>query len=292
MRHDIRLDDRIISYLESAPLGPVPSRVLVFLHAFPLNAAMWEAQIAAGLPSWRFLAPDLRGFGESTHHGNPDRDSADLDGGGAGPQTRVAEISIDDYADDVVVLLDSLRIERAVVAGLSMGGYAALALVRRAPDRVAGLSLCDTKAEADGEEARGARAGMIRLLDEQGVPAVADQMMPRLLAERTRSTRPDIEQRVRRIMLANQPGGVRDGLVRMMRRPDSARLLRGLTCPALVIVGDEDRTTPPEVARTMQQHIAGAELATIAQAGHLSNVEQPDRFNDALFGFLRNRLGG
>jgi pimeloyl-ACP methyl ester carboxylesterase len=261
---------RRISYLDTAAAAsaPIQSRALLLLHAFPLQARMWEPQLAAAPAGWRLVAPDFRGFGQS----EPDASGFD--------------VFMGDYADDAAALLDALGIGRAVVAGLSMGGYVAFGLLAQAPGRVAGLVLADTKPEGDTAEARAGRQQMIALLRERGVPGIVDQMVPRLLSDATRRERPDIERRVRELGSANSADGVGAALVRMMDRPDATSLLPTIACPTLVIVGEQDTTTPPAQARALQQEIRAAELVEIRGAGHLSNLEQPDAFNAALFSFL------
>jgi pimeloyl-ACP methyl ester carboxylesterase len=294
MRQQLRIDGRVLSYLDSAPSPPgvaqrsapviraggargfVAENVLVLIHAFPMNADMWEAQLAAAPAGWRHLAPDLRGFGQSE----------------AGESGDPHSLAVDDHANDVLALLDHLAIERAVVAGLSMGGYAAFALLRLAPSRVRGLVLANTKAEADSPEARNARVQMLDLLEGRGVAAVVEQMIPRLLGETTRATRPGVEGRVRAIAEANSPRGIREAILCLMNRPDATGLLPGIRCPTLVVASDEDGVTPADQVRTMHRRIPGADLAVIRGAGHLSNLEQPGDFTQALHRFLATRFGG
>jgi 3-oxoadipate enol-lactonase len=269
MRHSIGHRGRRISYLETSQPGPGPSHALLLLHAFPLCADMWEPQLAAVPPGWRFVAPDLRGFGQS-------------DPGGTDQPA-----SVDDYADDVAALLDALEIDRAVVAGLSMGGYAAFALLRRQPARVSALVLADTRAEADGDTARAARDAMVETLAAGGPAAVFEQMQPGLLGETTRATRPAVVERARSLALAQPPDGLRRGIERLKSRPDSTPLLAAIACPTLVVVGEEDRITTPDVARGLHDRIAGSRFAVVREAGHLSNLERPEEFNRVLLGFLR-----
>ncbi len=279
MRNTFRVGGRVVSWLDSAPsTSGIAQDVLVFIHAFPVNADTWEAQTAAAPAGWRFLAPDLRGFGHSGAVPEP-----------SGPDER---LSLDEYARDVLTLLDHLDVERAFVAGLSMGGYAAFALLRLAPGRVRGLVLANTKAEADGAEARKGRAEMIALLDREGLSAVADQMLPRLLGDTTRRSRPEVVRRVRAMIEANTARGVREAIVRMMNRPDSTSMLAGIACPTLVIASDEDQVTPADAARAMARAIPGAEFVLVEGAGHLSNLEQPESFNQIVTRFTTTHLGG
>jgi 3-oxoadipate enol-lactonase len=225
---------------------------------------MWEPQLALAERGWRIIAPEI--------------------GRDRFPTT------VDDYAADLVDLLDALHIGDAVVAGLSMGGYGAFAMLRHAPTYLRGLVLADTRPQADTPEGLEGRRRMLELVERGGPPAVADEMIPKLLGETTRRTRPDIVERVRSLTLANSTESIAAAIRVLMTRPDSSPLLAKIRVPTLVVVGEEDVVTPPPVARAMQQAIPGAELVTIPRAGHLSNLEQPALFNEALAGFLDHRV--
>ena len=269
MRTHFGLDDRVISYLDVTGPGPAPPRrTLVLLHAFPLAAEMWRPQLEAAPAGWRFVAPDLSGFGQSQ--------------GGDPPLTA----SMDGYARDVVALLDHLGVGRAVIAGLSMGGYVAFGLLRLAPERVAGLVLADTRAEADDEAARLGRDRMAETLAQGGAAAVYGRMLPGLLGATTRESRPGVVERVQELVLAQPADGIRLAIQSLKSRPDSTPLLAGISCPTLVIVGDEDQITTVDVARRLHASIPGAEMAVIERAGHLSNLEGPEAFNRVLLAFL------
>jgi len=267
---EIRVGRRL-RYLEAEPPASVRARgTLVLVHAFPLNARMWEPQQSLADGGWRVLAPQLRGF----------------DGGAN--DTPVA--TMDDYAGDLVDLLDGLHVKDAVLGGLSMGGYVTLALVRLAPRYVRGLVLADTRPQADTPEGLDGRRRMLKRLDDGGPAAVADDMLPNLLGATTRAGRPEVAARVRELALANPPEAIAGAIAAMMARPDSTALLATVHCPTLVVVGDEDTVTPPSVSEDLRARIAGAELAVIRGAGHLSNLEQPALFNQALAGFLGHRV--
>lgn len=262
---------RTIGYLDVE--GPGPSRhALLLLHAFPLAAEMWRAQLEAAPAGWRLVALDLRGFGAST------------------PDPASGTVSIDDYARDALALLDHLELPRAVVGGNSMGGYAAFGLLRLAPERVAGLVLSDTKSEADSEAARADRATMLETLARGGVGAVWERMQPALLGATTRKSRPEVVERVRRLVLAQHAEGVRRAIERMTSRPDSTPLLAGIGCPTVVVVGEEDAITGVDVARRLHERIPHAELATIPGAGHLPALERPHEFNTVVGRFLASRF--
>jgi 3-oxoadipate enol-lactonase len=262
-----------LRYLEALPIGAAAERprgVLVLLHAFPLNARMWEDQLAMAERGWRVLAPQFRGF---------DTVSAEP-----------AASSMDDYAGDVIDLLDALHIKQAVVGGLSMGGYVAFALLRLAARYIHALILADTKPQADTPEAVVARQRMLETLEAKGPSAVADEMLPKLLGDTTLAVRGHIVEQVRALVQANSTVAIGGAIRALMSRPDSTPLLASIHVPTLIVVGDEDRVTPPLLSEEMHQAIPGSELAVIEGAGHLSNIEQPAAFNLALARFLDHRV--
>jgi len=261
----------ILRYLEANPPATARKRgTLLLLHAFPLNARMWEPQFVLAEQGWRIIAPHMRGT--------------------AGQDGEPASISMDDYAGDVIDLLDRLHIEDAVVGGCSMGGYLAFALFRLAERYIRGLILADTRAPADTPEAIEARKKMLQLAADKGTSAVVDDMTPKLLGETTKKTRSAIVERVRSIALLNSAESV-GGMVRaMMTRQDATPLLPKIQVPTLILVGAEDTVTPPAMSEQMHKAIAGSELIVFPGVGHLSSVEDPQSFNGAVAKFLEHRL--
>jgi pimeloyl-ACP methyl ester carboxylesterase len=227
---------------------------------------MWEPQFSLARDGWRIIAPHLKGMD---------------DGRGETPAS-----SFDDVAGSIVDLLDGLHIDHAVIGGVSMGGYMAFALYKWAARYFAGMILADTRPDADSPQGAEGRRRMLALLADKGPPAVADEMIPRLLGETTRRTRPDVVERVRELVLSNTAEGIAGALTAIMTRADSTPLLGKIDCPTLIVVGDEDVLTPPAISRDMHRALATSELVTIAGAGHLSSLEQPDPFNAALSRFL------
>jgi 3-oxoadipate enol-lactonase len=253
----------MISYRE---LGEGPGDPLVLLHAFPLNGRMFEPQMEAFSGGRRVIAPDFPGFGRS-------------------PRTP-AQPDVRYYAEAVGGLLDRLGLERVVLGGVSMGGYVAFACLRLFPRRVSGLVLADTRPEPDSEEIRENRKEMARRVAEEGVEVLVELQMERLLARDTLENDEEVVERVRAMILESAPGGVVAALGAMRTRPDSTPLLAEIEAPTLVIGGEEDGISSPEVMGAMAQKIPNSRHVTLPRAGHLSNLENPEGFNAALREFL------
>ena len=270
-------------YLEATPSAAARGRgVVLLLHAFPLNARMWEPQFAPlAAAGWRVIAPQMRGV---------DGGGGDLGGRVSASQEDTRLPSMDDYAGDVVDLVDALHIGDAVVGGCSMGGYLALALLRHAPNYVRGLVLIDTRSQADAPDAREGRQKLLQMAQEQGPAAVLEDMLPKLLGETTRRERPDVVALLRSIAMRNSNESVAGMVNALMSRQDSTPLLAGVRVPTLVVVGEEDTITPSRLSRQMHEAIAGSELAVLPRAGHLPNLEDPAAFNDVVVRFLSNRV--
>ena len=281
---------------------------LLLLHAFPLSRRMWRPQLAGLADSCRLLAPDLPGFGSSPpwpaaaaadRGGGHGADlGADLgaDDGGAGGDAgangggAAAACRMEDMATAAVARLDEAGVAAAVVCGLSMGGYVALALYEIFRERVRGLVLADTRAAADDEAGRGRRLESARALESGGPPALAalaSSLVPRLIAPRTRTARTELVAWLHREIAAAPPAGVAAAQRGMAERPDRTHLLPHIAVPTLVVVGEEDEITPPAESVLLRDRIPGARLVTVAGAGHLSSLEQPAAWNAALREFLR-----
>jgi len=231
---------------------------------------MWEPQFTLAAHGWRIIAPELRGFGD----------------GKSDPATT----SIDDYAGDTIDLLDALHVEAAVICGLSMGGYTTLAMFRHAPRYFQAMVLADTKSAGDSAEAVAGRKSMQQLVRDKGQAAVAEALLPRLVGETTKLGRPDVVEHLRRQITGNSVEAITGALQALMTRPDSTPMLSSIHCPVQILVGDEDVLTPPALSEQLHRDIPGSELVVITGAGHMSNMEQPELFNDALARFLEHRV--
>ena len=258
-----RASGGMMSYRE---LGDGPGEPLVLLHAFPLNGRMFEPQMKAFSEGRRVVAPDYPGFGRSTR--------------------TPAQPDIRYYAEGVLGLLDRLGLERVVLGGVSMGGYVALGCMRLFPERVSGLILADTRPDADSEETRENRKNMARRVADEGVEVLIELQMRRLLARDTLEKNEEVVEEVRTMILESSPGGVVAALGAMRERPDSTPLLEKIEVPTLVIGGEEDGISSPEVMEAMAEKIPDSRHVTLPRAGHLSNLEAPEGFNAALKEFL------
>jgi 3-oxoadipate enol-lactonase len=234
---------------------------VVLLHAFPLHAGMWEPQIDALSPRWRVIAPTL-----APEASDPP--------------------SVDAMADSVAELLADLGVSEVVLGGLSMGGYVAFAFLRRHRSRVRGLVLADTRPGADTPEVRERRTNQQAQVAAEGPQPVFEAMLGSLPSEYTRDNRPEVLARIRSLMDAVGHDHVIAALEAMKHRPDSTADLAGIDVPALVVVGEDDGVSPPDVAEHMRDTLPDARLAVIPRAGHLSSLEDPDAFNAELIAFL------
>jgi pimeloyl-ACP methyl ester carboxylesterase len=270
-----------LRYVEAKPSASARLRgTLVLLQAFPLNARMWEPQLAMAENGWRVLAPHFRGMDD------PAAAASESTGQPAAWPTP----TVDDYAGDVIDLLDWLKVEDAVFVGLSMGGYVSFALFRLAARYVRGLVLADTRATADTPEAVEGRKRLLGVLREHGAAAVADEMIPKLLGATTQREQPVVADGIRSLVLSNPASAIAGAIHVLMTRPDSTGTLASIHCPTLIIVGEEDTLTPPAMSRDMLRAIGGSELTVIPKAGHLSSIETPELFNAALARFLEHRI--
>ena len=237
---------------------------VVLLHAFPLSGEMWQPQREA-LKAFRVLAPDMRGFGRTP---------------------LVAPFLIEHLVDDILETLDELGVKKSVFVGNSMGGYAALRLAEKAPERVRALILCDTRAEADGNEAKLKRAATIELVRSKGLAAFAGPFLQGALAPRTLSASPMAVDFLRQMILRAQPEAVMHALAALAARTETLPALPSFRFPTLILVGSQDQLTPLSCSETLRGRIVGSQLQIIPDAGHFTSVENPQAFNRAVSSFL------
>lgn len=263
-REAVTIGHKSLSYLIAEPSGPAvrqrPLSTVVFLHAFPLQSAMWEPTLGTMPEAWRAVAPDFRwekGVGMS------------------------------DLAGDVVDLLDHLGVTQAAVVGCSMGGYVLFEMVKSAPRYISAVGLVSTRPGADNDEGRKNRQKMIEQVDREGVEAIAAQMVTKLVGATTHRDRPDLVTQVKDLIQANTPDRIKAAITAMMERHDSTPLLAKIDVPALVMHGAEDTLIPPSEAEGMHRALRHSQLELIPFSGHLPNLEQPAPFDARLWQFLK-----
>lgn len=256
-----RVNDIEIAY-EDVGCGPA----IVLIHGYPFNRSLWAEQVTALVDRYRVLTLDLRGHGET--------------------ETSPVASTMKLMAQDISALMDELRIDRAVVGGLSMGGYVALAFYQLFPHRVEKLLLADTRAQADTKEGKVTRAEQVQQILAEGMAGIVNAMLPKLLSPETVSKRPEIVKRVREMMMHTNPEGAAAALRGMAEREDQTERLSQINVPTLIVVGKEDPITPVADSEKMHEGITGSQLVVIENASHVSNIEQPEQFNRALQEFL------
>ncbi|MBJ6802378.1 alpha/beta fold hydrolase [Geomonas propionica] len=248
-------------------LGTGPAVILI--HGFPLNRQMWQPQLKPLADAgYRVIAPDLRGFGAS-----------DAPAGG---------YSMDVFADDIIALLDSLKIDKAVVGGMSMGGYVLLNLMERYAERVRAACFIATRANADDEAGRARRSAMAAEAERLGANPVIKIFAELLFATETAERNPALIALVTSWMRSAAPQGLAGGLLAMRDRKDYVEELTSFQLPSLVLAGAEDRAAPLEVAQVLIDGLSGCRSKVIEKAGHMLNMEQPAIFNETMIEFLKS----
>lgn len=244
--------------------------VLLLLHGFPLDHTMWQPQIDYfSERGWKVIALDLRGYGQSRH--NPEEVS-----------------TMDLKAQDAAALLDHLGIAKAVVMGLSMGGYVSFAFYRQFPEKVRALILADTKAEPDAPQARENRYKLREAVRQQGSQAARDVMLPVMFSPELHRQGGAMLESLEAIMLRTNPTAIISTLPGLAERPDRVPELPGITVPVLVIHGEKDQLMPVGNAQLTAQAIPGAHFVGVPEAGHMANIENAEFFNRAIEDFLKD----
>ena len=256
--------------VEVAYINAGEGPVVLFLHGFPFDKSMWSDQIEAlSAAGFRGVVPDLRGLGETKAAG---------------------EIStMEEMARDAATVLDQVGIEQAVICGLSMGGYVAFEFAHLFPSRVRGLVLAGTRAPADNEQEKVGREQQVQTMLRAGMVPISIATVPKLLAERTRTEKPDVVKRVRTMITRSDPKGAAAAQRGMAARRDYTDDLLNITASTLIIVGREDPIRPVSDAAFMHERIRNSRLEIIEDAAHMANIEQPEKFNRILLDFL-NKL--
>lgn len=244
---------------------------LLFIHGYPLSAKIWDPQMNALSDHASLISIDLRGHGESYPYEGP--------------------YSMDLLANDCKALLDELNIrEQAVVCGLSMGGYVAMAMYRNFPELIKGMIFTSTRPAPDSPEGKANRDLAIQNARQHGAISIADSMLPKLFSPLTLSNNPTLLNKVHTMMVKTSVQGMIGVLQGMRDRPDSTPLLPKISCPVLIIHGTDDQIIPMKEAELMAQHIPKSQFVKINRAGHLVNLEQPKIYNQAVLNFLNTLI--
>ncbi|HEV8515478.1 MAG TPA: alpha/beta fold hydrolase [Cyclobacteriaceae bacterium] len=260
---ELTIDNVVINYDD---VGDEKTPSIIFIHGFPLNKSMWAMQVDALKSTYRVIAYDIRG------HGNSDAGDA--------------EISIDLFVNDLINLMDTLELDNAILCGLSMGGYIALRAIENYPERFEALILSDTQCAADTQEGKEKRLKAIKSIKENGVEKYADENINNLFAPESFTTRIKEIATVKNMILEMSVESLTGTLLALSRREETCSKLKDIKIPVLIMVGSEDKITPASAAQVMHERIQDSFLKAIAHAGHLSNLENPSVFNHHLKKFL------
>jgi len=259
----INVNDQTVSYNDE---GPREAPVIIFIHGFPFNKSMWNSQVEALLDNHRVIAYDIRGHGNTV--------SGDED------------FSIELFVSDLLSLMDVLKIDQAMLCGLSLGGYIALNAIENFPKRFNALILSDTNCIADTPEAKEKRMIAIESIEKHGVEQYAEESVKNLFAPESFVTSKEKILAVKEMIRKTSTQSLTNTLVALSNRKETCSKLAEIKVPVLILVGEDDQITPPAAARLMQKKIKGSNLNVIEHAGHLSNIENPYDFNDQLKTFV------
>ena len=260
---EITVNDLTVSYNDEGESG---APVIIFIHGFPFNKSMWDKQFKALKENYRVIAYDVRG------HGNSDAGKGDF--------------SIELFANDLLSFMDALKIDKAMLCGLSMGGYIALNAVENYPDRFDALILSDTTCVADTPEAKEKRLKAIESIKKSGMEKYAEESIKNLFAPESLSTKKEEIAAVREMIVNTSKQSLYKTLQAFYKRKETCSKLHDINVPVLIVVGKEDKITPPEAAQMMHEKIEDSILYIIEHAGHLSNIENPFDFNNQLEEFF------
>jgi 3-oxoadipate enol-lactonase len=240
---------------------------VIFLHGFPFSHAMWKSQLDVVSNSYRAIAYDIRGHGKS------------FVGDG--------QYTIEGHVDDLIGIMDHLKIDGGVIVGLSMGGYIALRALERNPGRFKAAVLCDTRSEADSNEAKLKRCGGIAAVKKDGPGVFAENFIKAVFASKTIEKSPHLVEPIRKTIERTPALSIAGTLLALAARTDTTTSLSGMKIPTLIMVGEFDAVTPPSAAQAMHERIPGSEFHIIPEAAHMSNLENPEFFNEKLLFFLK-----
>ena len=257
------VNDNEVYYVEFGDPHALP---IVLIHGFPFSYEMWQPQIEPFEKKFRVVAYDVRGHGRS----------AVGDG----------QYMLEFLVDDLIGILDHLKIEKAVICGLSMGGYIALRAIERNPERVTALILADTQSSTDSNETKLRRVAAIKSVKTQGVTVYAETLLKAVFAPQSFTNKAAEVEKIKQIIHANSPLGICGALLALATRTDTTNALSGIKVPTLILVGEHDTPTPPSASQEMHSRIPNSEMHVIPNAGHMSSLENSEEFNHFALNFL------
>jgi 3-oxoadipate enol-lactonase len=258
----IQVNGITIAYEDSGK-GTIP---IIFIHGFPFNKTTWKPQVKALKSTYRVISYDIRGFGKST--------------------TNNEAASMDLFANDLIAFMDALEIPKAIVCGLSMGGYIVMNAVSRCPERFEAIILSDTQCIADSNDAKEKRYQTIEQIKAEGLTHFAENFIKTVFCKKTLAHKKELVEEVKQIILATPVQSIASTLHALAQRRESCALLKTISVPALIICGKDDTLAPLPQSESLLSIIPGSQLQTIRDAGHLSNLEQPDEFTAHIHNFL------
>ena len=260
------------SHLHYEDMGNKEGMPILFLHGFPFSHEMWREQIKAVSEKYRAVAYDIKGHGLS-----------DVGDG---------QYTIEGHVDDLFALMDHLHLDKAVIVGLSMGGYITLRALERAQDRFLAAVLCDTKSEADPPEGKLRRFASMVEVKRTGSQQFADTFLKTVFAPASFSEKSEAVTLIHRIISRTPPLSIAGTLLALAARTDTSGVLPQIRVPVLILVGAVDQVTPPGNSQAMHERIKGSELHLVPGAAHMSNLENPEYFNRTLLSFLERVAAG
>jgi pimeloyl-ACP methyl ester carboxylesterase len=263
----ITVNNITVSYIDE---GKGNSQVIIFIHGFPLNKLMWKKQIEMIKENYRVIAYDIRG------HGNTDPGNDNF--------------SIELFVNDLLSLMDALKIEKTILCGFSLGGYIALSAIENYPERFNALLLCDTNCAADMPEAKAKRMKTIESIKANGLEEYAEESLKKLFASISFSIHIEEITIVREMIMKTSKQSIYKTLYAIAERKETCTKLHQIDVPVQIIVGNEDEITPPDVALSMHEKIKNSTIHIIDHAGHLSNMENPEQFNNQLKKFIETLI--
>lgn len=264
MEKDLQIEvNGIILCYDDWGIGEVP---IIFIHGFPFDKSIWDLQVENLKSCNRVIVFDIRGFGKSSSdHRQP---------------------SMDLFADDLIQFMDALQIKKAIVGGLSMGGYIVLNAIKRFPQRFKAIILSDTQCIADSSEGREKRQKTIEHINTYGLSSFTESFVKNIFSPFSILHQNEAVEKIRHIILATPVRIVTSTIATLAHREETCSILAKIVVPTLVICGKEDVVTPPAQSEMIACNIAGSVLHLIDNAGHLSNIEQPKIFNQHLKNFV------